>query len=1184
MEVDSAEHDELIDAVGRAARLELLVPAGSVTVELSANDRRRWPEWVHTAQSREPFYKVDLVEASSPALAEEMGKLVKKGALYVRCCRSATSECKVLGPAGAATIHCGEFRLWPADGGSADHPRDGPPSKKPKAVDARLEQPPAPDHAGGHRVGEALATGRPATAPPPRDPAMARVAELRDKLAAVRRRAGHGPEAPGEGGGRSAASSGLHFSIDPGGAGAAGPGGPDREERRNDEEGGRLAEELKAKIRELKGPTSVHDRLIERAIERAGRQGRKARDRPLVDTHLTAVLLPASGDRGLRNTRELKTLALAIDHLLSGRICEAGDLLAQRFRAVEASHQEGWAVARHLEVIGDTAVPSLTDREREVAVRQETEDRKFKDLVAKANGEAWLETRPGWRLWRVAGLEAAGGGPGRPPAMKRRSPWFLHLLAQKVDYFLDLDAVVPCEDWAASLKSARVAYDGNAVERAQRLSRPQALPGLPRPENCASIPAEEIAEGVVKEFLENPRRCLLDLDALEAPPTAGAVLIQPGEDLVIAKDVLRFVMNLTASNSAQELAWSWLDLKGRFYLFRSRRTWAPLFAFNWHCEASELGVPGHGRRWLASVTLPTGWKSAMGMVQYLHRKLLMRTGAPSRALPAPRELWKDRAVPPLLPGGGDMSALWQIYADDLDVPTSAEKAGDRLQIARRLGARIDGAAGAVSPDARRIGRIIGAKDLQVLGGHWTHLFQFRREASSLLAHFWPLLATALRRRKVAATELVRTELWLCVVHLPLLAMSLRSAIDPVATASDASEQGGGVCASRGLTPTGRLDVVHDRALLARGATDGPDLASLCDGIGGARQALHLLGVTPAMYCSSEVDDAALRVIRARWPEAVELGGMGTICQATFDPLARKFCNLSLIVVVLGAPSHAPSPLFRFVEVVAAARRAFAYCEVMWLVESVPDMGAQSEEQFSGLLGQRPLYLRPGKKRPPHRLAGCADCDLDTLARWQADGMRHPPCQYKPANCVWQCRQGASAARLRPLVANEREAMMGYPRGYTLAGPGARESGSGPLRNNQLKPGTLKRYGDAVKRFFAWMDRMSHPVPPHTGDFDVLLCEHFEHLWQEGDALALAGDALSGLTHEVKNLKGSLRESWGVLGTWQSLEPPNRAPPLLDEAVCAMAGWALGEGNVGFVFFCYTAYQCILRTGEAFGLK
>ena len=278
MEVDSAEYDELVDAVGRAARLELLVPAGSVTVELSANGRRRWPEWVRTAQSRELFYKVDFVEASSPALTEEMEKLAKKGALYVHCCRSATSECKVMGPAGAATLHCGEFRLWPADGEAAEHPRDGPPSKKPKAVSARLEQPPTPDHGGGHRVGEALAADLAATAPSHRDPAMARVAELRNKLAAARQRAGLAPEAPEKAGGRSADHPALHVSTDPGGAGAAGSGGPGREVRRQVEEGERLAEELRAKIRDLKGST-VNDRLIDRVIERAGKQGRKTRDR-----------------------------------------------------------------------------------------------------------------------------------------------------------------------------------------------------------------------------------------------------------------------------------------------------------------------------------------------------------------------------------------------------------------------------------------------------------------------------------------------------------------------------------------------------------------------------------------------------------------------------------------------------------------------------------------------------------------------------------------------------------------------------------------------------------------------------------------------------------------------------------------------------------------------------------------
>ena len=77
--------------------------------------------------------------------------------------------------------------------------------------------------------------------------------------------------------------------------------------------------------------------------------------RPLVDARFAAAPLPASGDRGPRNARELKTLAPAIDHLLSRRFSEAGGLSAQRLRAVEASRQGAWAAARHLEVIGDSA-------------------------------------------------------------------------------------------------------------------------------------------------------------------------------------------------------------------------------------------------------------------------------------------------------------------------------------------------------------------------------------------------------------------------------------------------------------------------------------------------------------------------------------------------------------------------------------------------------------------------------------------------------------------------------------------------------------------------------------------------------------------------------------------------------------------------------------------------------------
>lgn len=47
------------------------------------------------------------------------------------------------------------------------------------------------------------------------------------------------------------------------------------------------------------------------------------------------------------------TLATALDFLLDGRLGQLGDLLAQRFKAIEASlaADGNWAVARHQELI-----------------------------------------------------------------------------------------------------------------------------------------------------------------------------------------------------------------------------------------------------------------------------------------------------------------------------------------------------------------------------------------------------------------------------------------------------------------------------------------------------------------------------------------------------------------------------------------------------------------------------------------------------------------------------------------------------------------------------------------------------------------------------------------------------------------------------------------------------------------
>ena len=74
----------------------------------------------------------------------------------------------------------------------------------------------------------------------------------------------------------------------------------------------------------------------------------------------------------MRNVRELRTLAQAIDALLSGKPLLAADTLMHRFKSVElASIDQNWSVAQHLELTPALAVAAVNDGERRAAAKEE---------------------------------------------------------------------------------------------------------------------------------------------------------------------------------------------------------------------------------------------------------------------------------------------------------------------------------------------------------------------------------------------------------------------------------------------------------------------------------------------------------------------------------------------------------------------------------------------------------------------------------------------------------------------------------------------------------------------------------------------------------------------------------------------------------------------------------------------
>ena len=92
---------------------------------------------------------------------------------------------------------------------------------------------------------------------------------------------------------------------------------------------------------------------------------------------------------GLRTCRELRTLAECLDALLAGNLPRVGDILIQRFKALETSVADGgWTIARHLELLPQAEVGLSTDRERAIATRAELDRVKLAEAASRTRSRA----------------------------------------------------------------------------------------------------------------------------------------------------------------------------------------------------------------------------------------------------------------------------------------------------------------------------------------------------------------------------------------------------------------------------------------------------------------------------------------------------------------------------------------------------------------------------------------------------------------------------------------------------------------------------------------------------------------------------------------------------------------------------------------------------------------------------
>lgn len=143
---------------------------------------------------------------------------------------------------------------------------------------------------------------------------------------------------------------------------------------------------------------------------------------------------------------------------------------------------------------------------------------------------------------------------------------------------------------------------------------------------------------------------------------------------------------------------------------------------------------------------------------------------------------------------------------------------------------------------------------------------------------------------------------------------------------------------------------------------------------------------------------------------------------------------------------------------------------------------------------------------------------------------------------------------------------------------------GTLRELTVQPSTRKRYDNATHEFLKFLRQEGQTLLTDKTKLDPLVCDYVEHLWSSGAGRGLACDTLAGLQDHQPNLKNCLPGAWRLLKTWHVNEIPNRAPPLPQDVVQTMAGWAFFHGHVSFGVSLLVGFYTMLRTGELLGLR
>ena len=542
---------------------------------------------------------------------------------------------------------------------------------------------------------------------------------------------------------------------------------------------------------------------------------------------------------------------------------------------------------------------------------------------------------------------------------------------------------------------------GEEVHVAQSVRWANVDESLPKPGVAGIVPALEVCEGGMRDFIQNPEVwvkpisqqvwmkppkvmipeddwplmvegllsreiCgIMPLDEVfkvDGSPILGGLFGVPkNEEKPDGTPILRLIMDLRPVNQNflplggdlstlpvmsqmfqlelqphQDLIISSEDIRAMFYIIGLPPAWNKFLCFS--RTIPRRFAPDSSKDYvLFSKVLPMGFINSVALAQHLHRRIVSR--ALKGYLPLSHEIRRDRDFPRvhdfyriyldnfdslsarskniLEAGKPSLTELLQEEYQHMKMPRNEKKSVSESNVAEVQGAWIDGVQGICCAKASKVTKYLLAvvevvkqgrasqKQLQMLAGGLVYLFSFRRCLMSCLNEIWTFIIRCSNDKGlVPLPRKVEEELVASFYLTALSFIDFRAGVDPVVTASDASETGGGLTRSVGLNLT-CFGVQASKALV-RGelpdeeADQGLLAISVFDGIGSLRVALDILQIPVSGYVAIEKDPKARRVVESAFPSSLFVEDITKIDRTHVQQWAASFSKLQMCIGCWGA--------------------------------------------------------------------------------------------------------------------------------------------------------------------------------------------------------------------------------------------------------------------------------------------